>query len=623
MIPEQDIEKVSDATDFVALVAETCQVKQKGRTWWCCCPFHKEKTPSMQIDPSQNLWHCFGCGEGGSVFGYVMKLHNISFAEAVHMLADRAHIEISDTSSGVNSARREANARLKECCETACRFFELQLLRGKSAPCKAARDYLSARKFGLDVAKSWHLGFAIGSTTLRDHLAGQGFSDKEISEANLGVRRGNEVKDRFFNRVMFPIFNERGECVAFGGRVLGDGQPKYLNSSETPIFHKSKVLFGLDKAKEEMIRTGDAVVVEGYTDVIALHEAGIKNAVATLGTSLTIQHIKLLNRYASKKIIYLFDGDEAGQRAAERALQFIDYSITPEAGNSRCDLHAVVLPDNLDPADFVSTRGGEALGELLSHSRSLIEFGISRRINKYNLSEPEGRSRALMDAISILAPIKDSMLAKDYAVSIASRLRVSESDALNKLSSLASGKSQGSYSATPASVASPNTTQPQKSESVSDHELGAEAKNRLKNERDVSVLCVRFPSLALEFADLLENVNWKSSRYRLISTSTMEALSEDLNKTSSQIASELRVKLKDLDKTLSELLDVSDEESAREIVRISLYSCLIEDTRDEIEKRNMNLAKGDMDRSASQSALNEIKLLTDKMREYENLRVQS
>ena len=170
-------------------------------------------------------------------------------------------------------------------------------------------------------------------------------------EANVATRgRDGRLRDRFFNRVMFPISDIQGDCIAFGGRVIGKGEPKYLNSQETPIFHKSQVLYGLDKAKAAMASTGDAVVVEGYTDVIALHEGGIENVVATLGTALTLRHIRILSRHASKRIVYLFDGDAAGQRAADRALQFVDDSMTPEAGKSRIEVCAVTLPDNLDPA---------------------------------------------------------------------------------------------------------------------------------------------------------------------------------------------------------------------------------------------------------------------------------
>ncbi len=265
------------------------------------------------------------------------------------------------------------------------------------------------------VPKDWQLGFAPGRESLVRHLSARGFGADEMIEANVALSRNGKLRDRFFNRVMFPINDVQGECIAFGGRVIGKGEPKYLNSQETPVFRKSQVLYGLDHAKAAMASTGCAVVVEGYTDVIMLHEAGLRNVVATLGTALTSRHLRVLSRHAQHRIVYLFDGDAAGQRAADRALQFIDDSMTPEAGRNKVELAAVTLPDDLDPADFVAQRGADALRAVIEDAQPLVQYGIDRRIERHDLSRPEGRSAALADALSVLAPIKDSLLAKDYA----------------------------------------------------------------------------------------------------------------------------------------------------------------------------------------------------------------
>ena len=434
-ISDEDIQKVREANDIVSVFADRIPLRQKGRTFWCCCPFHEERSPSCQIDPSTQLFYCFGCHEGGDVFSYVMKTEDIDFPDAVRRLADRAGIEIHET--GKAAIPRSYKTRLKEVCKETCEFYHVQLMRMRSAEADAARAYLGGRGLGGDVPKRWKLGFAPGRRALYSHLRSKGYSVNEMVDANVVTQyEGRGPQDRFFNRIIFPILDDAGECIAFGGRVVGEGDPKYLNSQETPLFHKSRVLYGLDRAKSSMTSTGVALVVEGYTDVIALHEAGLANAVATLGTALTKQHIRILSRHVGSKIVYLFDGDAAGQRAADRALGFIGETMVPEAGRSRVELCACTLPDDLDPADFVARRGIEALRQQIDAAPPLISYGIDRRIALFDTSTAEGRAAAFEEAIAVLAPIKDSLLAKDYAVQIAGKLHMRENDAIDRLATL-------------------------------------------------------------------------------------------------------------------------------------------------------------------------------------------
>ncbi len=420
-ISEQDVERVRDATDLVSLVSETVVLKKKGRLFWGNCPFHGEKTPSFKIDPGTDLWHCFGCGLGGDVFGYVMRAENLEFPDAIRRLADRAHIEIiEEGGAGMPTGRKE---RLIAACEAAADFFHKNLIAGRSPGAEEAREYLKRRDFGIDVAKRWRLGYApSGRDEMTRALLAQGFTRDELVDANitLAVERG-AVKDRFFGRIMFPITDLSGRVIAFGGRVVGDGHPKYLNSNETPIFHKSSNMYGIDRARNEIVASGTAVVVEGYTDVIALAEQGIGYVVATLGTALTERHVKLLGRFA-KKVVYLFDGDEAGQRAASRAAEFIDSSSTPEAGNARIDLGVAVIPEGMDPADFVGARGAVEMRALIDDAQPLLRFVIDQRLSTHDLSTPEGKSAALNDAVQPLAAVKTSILAQEYVNYIASRL---------------------------------------------------------------------------------------------------------------------------------------------------------------------------------------------------------
>jgi len=420
-ISDEDVRRVRDATDLVSLVSERVLLKQKGRLFWGCCPFHAEKTPSFKIDPATQLWHCFGCGLGGDAYGYLMKTDNVDFVESVRILADRSHIEITEEAGGVPRSLRE---RLIAASEEATAYYHDVLTRSHDAGAKKARDYLSQRGFGSDVAKTWKLGYAPGRSALVKHLRDAGFTADEIVSANLGLKtdRG-DVRDRFYERIMFPIHDLQGRAIAFGGRVIGTGEPKYLNTQDTPIFHKSANMYAIDRAKATITSTGVAIVVEGYTDVIALHEAGITNAVATLGTALTREHVRLLSRFA-KRVVYLFDGDEAGLRAADRASEFIDTSITPEAGRDRVELEVAVLPGGLDPADYVGEHGADGLRAMVAKAVPLLRFSIDRRLARWDLDRPEERARALKEAADVLAPIKGSILADDYANYIADRLFV-------------------------------------------------------------------------------------------------------------------------------------------------------------------------------------------------------
>lgn len=418
-ISDEDVQRVRDATDIVSLVSETVVLKKKGRLFWGNCPFHNEKTPSFKVDPATQLWHCFGCGIGGDVFGYVMRRENVEFPDAVRLLAERARIEIVESGGqGLPTGRRE---RLIAACDAAADFYHKVLTSSKSEGANAARAYLQSRGFGLDVAKRFGLGYAPGRESLVRHLRDAGFTPDEIVGANLAMDRNGNLRDRFYERVMFPIADLSGRTIAFGGRVLGKGEPKYLNSSETAVFSKSANLYAIHWAKNEIVKTTTAVVVEGYTDVIALHVAGMTNAVATLGTALTGRHLKLLSRFA-QRVVYLFDGDEAGLRAADRAAEFLEWQATPEAGRAKLDLLVAVIPGGSDPADFVASEGVEAVRALVDGAMPLVRFVLERRIAAHDVATPEGRAAALSSAASVIASLKESVLAHDYASYVADRL---------------------------------------------------------------------------------------------------------------------------------------------------------------------------------------------------------
>lgn len=410
MISDEDKNRVRAATDLVALVQETVELRPRGHEFWGCCPFHGEKTPSFHIIPATQVWHCFGCGEGGDCFTYIMKRENLSFPESIRYLAERAGIELQEEASFTR--RGTKRARLVEVCEATCDFYHTMLMRGKDG---RGREYFASRGLGSDVCQRYRLGFAPGRGALVNHLRSQGFSPREMIDANVAIDRRGGLADRFYDRDMFPIFDEQGKCIAFGGRIMGAGEPKYLNTSETPLFHKKRNLYGFNWAKEHIVAADEAIVVEGYTDAIACWEGGIKNVVATLGTALTEHHVKTLTRFA-KKIIYLFDGDNAGQKAAERAIQFV------ETGS--IDLRCVILPDNMDPNDYVNANGGPALRQLLDESEPLLDFVFRKLEQRADASTPAGRARALEDACRLIYPLRASYMIDTYFVRIADLLGV-------------------------------------------------------------------------------------------------------------------------------------------------------------------------------------------------------
>lgn len=521
-ISDEDIRRVREASDLVAIAGERVVLKQRGRDFWGCCPFHGEKSPSFKIDPTTQLWHCFGCGEGGDVFSFVMKLDDIGFLDAVRELARRAGVQITEA-PGAQAARGK-KARLKDVCEKTAEFYHTQLMRGRGGVVADARAYLGSRNLGGSVPATWNLGFAPGRQALVRHLTQLGFKPDEMIEANVATRSkaNGSLQDRFYDRIMFPIRNVEGETIAFGGRVIGKGEPKYLNSQETPVFHKSEVLFGLDKAKASMASTGAAIIVEGYTDVIVMHEAGVTNVVATLGTALTLQHIRIISRHAKKRIVYLFDGDEAGQRAADRAARFIDESMLPEAGRSKLDLCAVTLPDNLDPADFVQQRGSRALEELIAQAQPLLRYAIDRKLAGRNLADFSEKGRALGDVLELLAPIKTSILAQQYAAYIADALMLDVTAVTERLAKTKAPRpyEPGAGAASGAQASEQQRLQP--AASYAHSALPPKEKDRLRIEREFLGLCARHAGLAFEHAGVLAATVWHRDVHTAIAQAMMD-----------------------------------------------------------------------------------------------------
>ena len=416
MITDEDKERVRQAIDFVTLVSETVELKPRGQDYWGCCPFHQEKSPSFKINPSTGLWHCFGaCSEGGDVFSYVMKRENLEFPDAIRYLADKAGITLSEEAHASKGPRKN---RLIECLTEAENYFHSMLMRGRGEGPEAARAYLSGRGFGAAVCKRWKLGYAPGRGALVTHLRKCGYTTQEMIAANLAVERNGRLSDWFYDRVMFPIHDEQGKTIAFGGRLTKkvENAPKYLNTRDTTVFNKGKHLFAYDVAKETITAQSEAIICEGYTDVIAMHEAGFTNTVAALGTAFTSDHVKLIDRQRARKIICMFDGDAAGQHAAARAIKYIDKTTAA--------FLCVVLPNNQDPMEFLAESGAEKLRPILDSARPLMDFVFDATLSEFDISVPGGRVKALDALASLLAPLKNSVLLSEYALRVADILHI-------------------------------------------------------------------------------------------------------------------------------------------------------------------------------------------------------
>ena len=413
MADRGDIDRVREAVDLVELVSEVTKVRRSGRNFMAVCPFHQEKTPSMSVDRARGLYHCFGCGEGGDVFSFVEKTQGVGFNDAVEMLARRAGITlVRDPDAARKQGRRAAGV---EAIRRAIDVYHQRLRRVPEAG--PARAYLRSRGYDADLIAEWKLGFAgVEWDTLVKTLRSGGVEDRAMVDAGLARRGRQGLYDVFRGRLMFPIHDLRGDPVGFGARRIqevdraatNNPDAKYVNSADSMVYHKGRLLFGLDRARKAIAAEGRAVVVEGYTDVIAMHRAGIETAVATCGTALGDDHFDLLRRFTDT-VVLAFDSDEAGSKAALRG----DELETPF--HLDLDLRVVVMPEGLDPADLVQQERGDELVEAVAHARPLLEHRITQEVDRHDLSGPEGRARALHAAAAHVRRVKDEIARREYS----------------------------------------------------------------------------------------------------------------------------------------------------------------------------------------------------------------
>ncbi|MFB7930566.1 DNA primase [Streptomyces sp. NPDC056039] len=422
-INDEDVKAVRDAVPIDAVVSEYLQLRNAGGgNLKGLCPFHDEKSPSFQVSPSKGLFHCFGCQEGGDTITFVMKIDHLSFSEAVERLAGQAGVTLRYEEGGYNpSHQRGERIRLVEAHKIAAEWYAEQLATSPEAD--TGRIFLAERGFDQAAAQHFSVGYSPqGWDHLTRFLRGKGFTDKELLLSGLSQEGRRGPIDRFRGRLMWPIRDIGGDVVGFGARKLyeADNGPKYLNTPETAIYKKSHVLYGIDLAKKDIAKSSRAVVVEGYTDVMACHLAGVTTAIATCGTAFGGDHIKILRRLlmdnGSARVIFTFDGDAAGQKAALRAFED-DQKFAAET-------YIAIAPDGMDPCDLRLAKGDEAVADLVEPRTPLFEFALRQIVARYDLDTPAGRAAALDEAAPVVARIKNSGAQHEVAVQLAGMLGI-------------------------------------------------------------------------------------------------------------------------------------------------------------------------------------------------------
>jgi len=416
-LTREAIEEIRTAANIVDVVGVHVSLRKRGKTYVGVCPFHAEKTPSFTVSDDRQAFYCFGCGAGGSVFDFLMRVRNLTFAEAAKELADRYGIRLPEApETPVQKRARELADLLCEANEAAAAYFHQVLLEDPAAV--PARDYLRRRDMGPETVREFRLGYAPPRWDgCRRHLLGRKISSQVGVQAGLLAQKTEgEVYDRFRNRLMFPIRDLAGRVVGFGGRALDETLPKYLNSPESPVFHKGRILYGLPAAREACRKAGEVLVVEGYFDLLALHSRGIRHVVAPLGTALTAQHVRLLARLAPRAVV-VFDGDEAGMRAALRSLELFLREKLPA--------RLLKLPGGMDPDDFVRQQGKEAFLRLLAEARPLLEVFLEESLADYDGSIA-GKVRSVRTAAPLLKLLDSRVEQESYLEILTRRLGVSE-----------------------------------------------------------------------------------------------------------------------------------------------------------------------------------------------------
>ncbi len=418
--PQTFIDDLRRQADIVRVVQDYVALKKKGANWMACCPFHQEKTPSFSVNPAKDIFYCFGCGKGGSVFNFVMEMERVTFPEAIRIVAEKANVPLPvlEEDKRFEARRRDADDII-QLNTWALEWWEQQLAHG-GGEAKLGREYIEGRGLSAETQQAFRLGFAPNSWDgLSTHLKQKGASAQQIERSGLVVvKDGGGYYDRFRGRVIFPVMDAQGRAIAFGGRVLSpEEQPKYLNSPETAAYTKGRHLYGLHLTRDEIRRKGFAILVEGYLDLIVPYQAGARNAVASLGTALTPEQVRLLGRFA-RKVVVNYDGDRAGVKAAQRAIETL---LTEDF-----EIKVLVLPDGADPDEFIREHGVEAYHERRGKAQPFIQFVLEQATRERNLHNPPDKGEAVKEVLPFVRAVRDRIQKREYFDQTMDALRVED-----------------------------------------------------------------------------------------------------------------------------------------------------------------------------------------------------
>lgn len=427
---DEIIDDVRQSNDIVDVISQYVRLKRSGRNYFGLCPFHNEKSPSFSVSPDKQIFHCFGCGVGGNVISFIMKIEGINFVEAVQLLAERANISLPTLQNNVDTVKEELKAKVYEVNEFAAQFYHQNLYKPEA---KIAQEYVKKRKLTQSTLEAFQIGFSGRFDELFQNLKKQGFGEKEILESGL-VNKNDKGQyiDRYRNRLMFPICDVRGRVIAFGGRVLDDSKPKYINSPENVVYSKGRHLYGLNVAKKGDL--SKILIVEGYMDVISLHQRGITNVVASLGTAMTQQQGFLLRKHA-EQIILSFDSDEAGLTAKMRALEILQ--------TMGCDLRILQMEGAKDPDEYIIQYGNARFIHLIDQALSVVEFKVKVLKQHLNLQNINDKIKFLNQIAKILANIDNTIEQEVYIEKIAQEYGISKEAIYAEVNKLTYSHHQG------------------------------------------------------------------------------------------------------------------------------------------------------------------------------------
>lgn len=430
------IEQVRAGNPIVDVVGSYVPLTRKQNNYWACCPFHEEKTPSFSVSPDKEFFYCFGCHAGGDVFQFVQKIENISFPESVEKLAQRIGLEIPKTDlSPAEREREEERQRLYEICDLAASYFHNCLTKTRMGA--AGIDYFKKRGLSAQTIVDFKLGFAPPQwDRLYRDFRERGYREKDLIKSGLCLTKNGKTYDRFRGRCIFPIRDDKGRVVAFGGRIIEEGEPKYLNSPESPIFHKGDLLFAMERARKEIRKTKQAVLVEGYMDVVGVHNLGVTNVVASLGTAFTQRQAQLLRRICDVAIV-AYDMDRAGREATRRAIV-----IARETG---LKLRIATLPDGKDPDEYIKQHGANAWEDVIAMAQNVLDYRLDEIIAAHDATSTDGKNMIVQEFVPEIMQTDNAITIDSYLRRLATRLRMNENIVRSEAQKIAKAQAKNVY----------------------------------------------------------------------------------------------------------------------------------------------------------------------------------